>query len=237
VVHRDARIEHTGELRGFRCVVNTPTSHSGMNVLRALFASVHRKGRFFSAVLHSGSHEASLRMVADGFADVASIDRVTYALIERYRPIALRKTRVLCSSVRIPAPPYVTGSQMTDKQVEQIRQALMETLALPSMKVAMEALLLDGLANLPLETYRPIGDLERWALQMGYHEIPWVSTVHLPTGSQRSCISSGAEGVTDSHAGELGTCKATEDRTGNCACTGSGPNGTSGHLYDRFETQ
>jgi hypothetical protein len=60
----------------------------------------------------------------------------------------------------------------------------------------MEALFLDGLANLPLETYRPIGDLERWALRMGYHEIPWVSTVHL-TGSQRSCISSGGEGVTD----------------------------------------
>jgi hypothetical protein len=26
----------------------------------------------------------------------------------------------------------------------------------------MEALLLDGLANLPLETHRPISDLERW---------------------------------------------------------------------------
>jgi hypothetical protein len=62
---------------------------------------------------------------------------------------------------------------MTDKQVEQIRQALTETLAMPSMKVVMEALLLDGLANLPLETYRPIGDLERRARQMGYHEIPW----------------------------------------------------------------
>ena len=60
---------------------------------------------------------------------------------------------------------------MTDKQVEQIRHALMETLAMPSMKVAMAALLLDGLANLPLETYRPIGDPERWPLQMGYHEI------------------------------------------------------------------
>jgi ABC-type phosphate/phosphonate transport system substrate-binding protein len=142
-----------------------------MNVLRALFASLHQKGRFFSAVLHSGSHEASLRMVADGIADVASIDRVTYALIERYRPLALRKTRALCCSVRTPAPPYVTGSQMTDKQVEQIRHALTETLAMPSMKVAMKVLLLDGVTNLPLETYRPIGDLERWSLQMGYHEI------------------------------------------------------------------
>jgi ABC-type phosphate/phosphonate transport system substrate-binding protein len=167
-----------GELRGFRCVVNTPTSHSGMNVLRALFASMHQKGRFFSAVLHSGSHEASLRMIADGFADVASIDRVTYALIERYRPLALRTTRVLCCSVRTPAPPYVTGSQMTDTQVEQIRYPLMETLAMPSMKVAMEALLLDGLANLPVETYRPIGDLERWAHQMGYHEIDDGSQKH-----------------------------------------------------------
>jgi ABC-type phosphate/phosphonate transport system substrate-binding protein len=144
-----------------------------MNMLRALFASMQQNGRFFSAVLHSGSHEVSLRMVADGFADVASIDRVTYALIERYRPLALRETRVLCSSMPTPAPPYVTGAHMTDRQVEQIRLALTETLEMPSMKVVMEALLLDGLANLPLETYRPIGDLEGWARQMGYHEIPW----------------------------------------------------------------
>ena len=196
VVRQDARIDHMEEMRGVRCVINSPSSHSGMNMLRALFASVHQKGRFFSAVLHSGSHEASLRMVANGFADVASIDRVTYALIERYRPLALRKTRVLCCSVRTPAPPYVTGSQMTDKQVEQIRQALTETLAMPSMRVAREALLLDDLANLPLETYRPIGDLERWALRMGYHEIPWVSPVQWPAvGSQQSCTALGPNGL------------------------------------------
>ncbi len=224
VVRRDARIEHTGELRGFRCVVNTPTSHSGMNVLRALFASAHQKGRFFSAVLHSGSHEASLRMVADGFADVASIDRVTYALIERYRPLALRKTRVLCCSVRTAAPPYVTGSQMTDKQVEQIRHALTETLAMPSMKVAMEALFLDGLANLPLEMYRPIGDLEQWALRMGItksHGCP-PRTCRRPAHSDL-VFPLGAEQATDSHTGEPGTCEVTEDRTGNCACTVSDP--------------
>lgn len=178
VVRRDSNIEHTGQLRRSRCVINSPTSHSGMNMLRAIFASVHQEGRFFSAILHSGSHEASLSMVADGLADVASIDRVTYALIERYRPLALRKTRMLCCSMRTPAPPYVTGSQMTDKQVDQIRQALTETLAMPSMKVAKEALLLDGLANLPLETYRPIIDLQQWAARMGYHEIPCISRGH-----------------------------------------------------------
>ena len=122
---------------------------------------------------------------------------------------------------------------MTDKQVEQIQHALTEALAMPSMKVAMEVLLLDGVANLPLETYRPIGDLERWALRMGYHEIPWVSTVHLPPrDSHRSCISPGAERVTDLHAGEPGTFEVIEDRTDNCACTGSDPNGTSGLLDD-----
>jgi ABC-type phosphate/phosphonate transport system substrate-binding protein len=178
VVRQDTKIEHIGELRGSRCVINSPTSHSGMNVLRALFTPEHQQGRFFSAVLHSGSHEASLSMVADGFADVASIDRVTYALIERYRPVALRNTRVLCCSMRTPAPPYVTGSQMTDTQVEQIRQALTETLAMPSMKVAKEALLLDGVVNLPLEAYRPIVDLHRCAARMGYHEIPWLSFGH-----------------------------------------------------------
>src|SRR5437879_1511586 len=45
------------ELRGAHCVINTPTSHSGMNILRSMVAPLHEDGRFFSSVKVSGAHE------------------------------------------------------------------------------------------------------------------------------------------------------------------------------------
>ena len=66
VVREDSPFDLVEDLRGTRCVINTPTSHSGMNVLRALVAPLHSDGRFFSMVCMSGSHQRSLQMIQRG---------------------------------------------------------------------------------------------------------------------------------------------------------------------------
>ena len=72
------------------CVwVNSLESHSGANALRALVAPESRKGRFFSRVRTSGSHAGSIAALVQRRADVAAIDCVTYALLDRYRPSCL----------------------------------------------------------------------------------------------------------------------------------------------------
>lgn len=170
VVRAESRFECLDDLRGSSCVINTPTSHSGMNVLRALFAPMSRNGRFFESVWTTGSHEASLLMIAHGWADVAAIDCVTYALLQRHRSRALREVRVLCCSSRFPAPPYVVGSQVPESEVHQIRQALVETLAAPDMRRVKDALLIKEVVDLPLQSYQSIADLEQRALESKYSE-------------------------------------------------------------------
>ena len=96
------------DLRNAVCVVNSHESHSGANALRALVAPLNRRGRFFSRIVTSGSHPASVAMVARGEADVAAIDCVTYACLERYRPSRLQGTRRLCYTARAPGIPFVT---------------------------------------------------------------------------------------------------------------------------------
>jgi ABC-type phosphate/phosphonate transport system substrate-binding protein len=171
VVRKDSRFECLEDLRGSRCAINTPTSHSGMNVLRALFAPISRNGRFFESVCITGSHEASLMMIADRRADVAAIDCITYDLLQRHRPRALHEIRVLCCTSRFPAPPYVVGSQLSDGEVHQIRQALVETLAAPDMRRVKQALLINEVVDLPLQSYQSIADLERRALESEYSEV------------------------------------------------------------------
>src|SRR5215475_14223755 len=95
VVAGDNPATAIADLRGARCAVNAPDSQSGYSALRAAVAPHARNGRFFSSVVVSGSHVASLQLVAAGATDVAAIDCVTHALVARYRPAALEGTRVL----------------------------------------------------------------------------------------------------------------------------------------------
>jgi ABC-type phosphate/phosphonate transport system substrate-binding protein len=172
VVREDSPARHVEELRGLRAVINSLTSHSGMNILRAMVAPLHRNGRFFSSIAVSHSHEASLRMISNGATDVAAIDCVTYSLLKQHRPESLLRTRAICHSQRLPAPPFVTHAGVSDSELGRIREALLKTLATPAMRAAKEALLLDGVELLPLDEYRSIAELELEALKVGYAEMP-----------------------------------------------------------------
>ena len=171
VVREQSPFSSLDQLRGTRCVVNTLTSHSGMNILRALIAPLHDAGRFFAEVSVSGSHKSSLEMLLVGAADVAAIDCVTYALFQRHRPETHRGTRILCSTVHVPSPPFVTSTSTPPDVVVTIREALQATLADPSSERLRARLLLDRVDWIPLDAYRRIADIEQLANDFGYHEI------------------------------------------------------------------
>jgi ABC-type phosphate/phosphonate transport system substrate-binding protein len=172
VVRGDSNFETIEDLRGTRCVINTPTSHSGMNVLRALVAPLHCNGRFFSAVSMSGSHESSLRMIQRGNVDVAAIDCVTHALLTKYRSSELAGTRVIHVTEPVPAPPYVTAFNAAPETIAAMRDAVLCALDHPSTATAKDALMLTGVEILPDDAYIPIESLESMAHSHEYYEIP-----------------------------------------------------------------
>jgi len=172
IVRDDSRFVRIEDLRGTRCVINTPTSHSGMNVLRALVAPLHCNGRFFSVVRMSGSHERSLQMIQQREVDVAAIDCVTYALLAKHRPSELFGSRVLHRTERVPAPPYVTAASTPPETLARMREAVFCALNHSSVTAAKEALLLSDVEVLPDEAYVPIESLESVAHNHNYCEIP-----------------------------------------------------------------
>lgn len=171
VVAVDSPWERLAELRGRRCVVNTATSHSGMNILRAMVASLSEGGRFFGAVAVSGSHRRSLLAIARGEADVAAIDCVTWALLQRHAPAQLDGLRILCRTTERPAPPYVTRRVADAGELARVRAALHMAAADPAGRQARDELLLDCFVDLPLQAYDAIADLERFAEVQGYYEL------------------------------------------------------------------
>src|SRR5207248_1080800 len=78
--------------------------------LRFAVAPYGGGGSFFGAVKLSGSHRASLEMIARGEAGVAAIDCVTHAFLERVRPHLMRATRILEATAPAPTLPFITQS-------------------------------------------------------------------------------------------------------------------------------
>lgn len=164
VVREDSLPRCFEDLRGTRAVINSPTSHSGMNIFRSMVAPFHEDGRFFEEVLQTGSHEASIASLARNQADVAAIDCITWSLLARRRPGLLTHVRVLARTPRMPAPPFVTGSETADRDIEAMRDALTEILATKSFTETG----LRGIEVLPSDAYAPLFDLERTAQRQGY---------------------------------------------------------------------
>ena len=168
VVAEDVPATDVLHMSGAVCVVNGPESHSGMNALHALIAPASRDGRFFSKVRISGSHAASLEMLRNRQADVASIDCVTYALLESYRQEALSGTRMLGWTDRAPAIPYVTRTDVDNYTVARMRCALHDIFANPDFSTTRQALYLKSLEVLPVQVYEEITGLQAFAARAGY---------------------------------------------------------------------
>jgi ABC-type phosphate/phosphonate transport system substrate-binding protein len=168
IVRADAPVRDFAALRGSVAVINSVDSQSGYSALRALVAPLHRRGRFFADVVESGGHAASIEMVAAGQADVAAIDCVTHALLDRHRPDVLVGTRLLCRSAAAPGLPYVTAAGASADTVRRLQAGLFRALSEPDLAAARDALLLVDAEVLPLSAYGRIREMEAAAAEAGY---------------------------------------------------------------------
>jgi ABC-type phosphate/phosphonate transport system substrate-binding protein len=160
VVREDDRRARFGDFAGAAAAINAEDSHSGFNILRWRAA---REGRspFFGRLERTGGHVASLGAVQAGRADLAAIDCVTFALLERHRPRVLEGIRVLEDTPAAPALPFVTAAGANEEELRVLRRALAETLADPGLADVRAALLLRGAEELPLARYETIRDFAR----------------------------------------------------------------------------
>jgi ABC-type phosphate/phosphonate transport system substrate-binding protein len=168
VVREHDSAETLADLQHRRCVVNEPSSNSGMNLLRAAIAPLSGGARFFESVSSSGSHRRSAEMVASGQADVAALDCVSFAHFQRLYPSADAKLRILCWTPASPSPPFITASATSDTTLHALRSALASAVADSTLSAVCERLFLDGFDFEPDGRFTKVLDSERQAAQFGY---------------------------------------------------------------------
>jgi ABC-type phosphate/phosphonate transport system substrate-binding protein len=168
VVREDEPAQSLADLRGRVCAVNMTGSHSGYNVMRAMIAPLAGGGRFFGEVFESGSHRASLAMVAEGRADLAAIDCVTFGIARRLDLPGVSRLRVMAESPAVPGLPLITGAGTSAEELGRLRVGLAEALADPKLEQARAALGLAGAAWVEPTAYRVIAEMAERAEAAGY---------------------------------------------------------------------
>ena len=126
---------------------------------------------FFGQIVETGSHAASVESVAAGDADVAAIDAVTFALLQRHRPALMRRVRVLHWTVRSPGLPFVTSRRRSHETLIALQQVMSEVVADPGLSDLRRELMLTEFSPLSQAHYRSVLRLAQIAADSGYPEL------------------------------------------------------------------
>ena len=155
--------------RVFGC--NSIHSNSGMNLPRLSLARIAGGVPFFSRVVWTGGHLASMRMLAAGEIDLCSVDCVTWGLAVRHMPEDTTTLRVLSWTEPSPCLPFVTSNRMPDADITALRTALHVVLRKPALRPTLAALHLSGLVQLRESDYRVLDGYEQESDSLGYSDL------------------------------------------------------------------
>jgi ABC-type phosphate/phosphonate transport system substrate-binding protein len=159
------------EFRGATAGLNAQDSNTGMNLFRAAIAPIAGGAPFFRAVVVTGSHEASVAAVAEGVADLAAIDCVSFALLARGRPELAGRVAIVAESPRSPSLPFIASGRLAASAIDAVRQALFAALADPALAEARATLGLESAREASPADYGRVAEIEREAVAMGYSRL------------------------------------------------------------------
>ncbi|SDA57894.1 PhnD/SsuA/transferrin family substrate-binding protein [Sinorhizobium sp. NFACC03] len=171
IVNAKSAARSIEDLRGARAAINDPGSNSGYNLFRASVAPHAIDGRFFSSVLQTGGHVASIDAVSSGVADIAAIDCVTFGNTLRFDPDRVAGVRILAETKKGPGLPFITAASTPAKDLVLLRRVLAETIADPALAEICDTLSLRGISLLGDSDYEALAALDRDAAGQGYPTI------------------------------------------------------------------
>jgi len=170
VVRKDSSFATLEDLKGKTFAYNEKGSQSGYAALLHTLSSVKDAPKYFSSSVQSGGHRASVKMVAEGAADFAAIDAVSWEMALRHERAA-EKLVVIAHSKPTPALPFIT-SLCSSGEIQKRHMAVVNAMASLN-EVVREALLLIGFVPTTPRDYRIIETRLKTTKKI-FHEKYWI---------------------------------------------------------------
>ncbi len=162
IVHNDSPIKTFPELKGKVFAFTDPKSNTGKLYPTYLLKRMgFTPERFFKELLYSYSHNKSVEMVAKKIVDGAATESIVYEhMLKTGSPYA-RKTRVIKRSPPFGIPPVVVTRDIDPALRKQIRDAFLSMHRTTKGKAILDAMMIEGFAEVPDKNYDSIREMER----------------------------------------------------------------------------
>jgi ABC-type phosphate/phosphonate transport system substrate-binding protein len=174
VVAAESPIADLHDAFGKRIAWTAENSQSGWHAPRSLlapYAQRHGAPLFAEAVGPLITPRNVAHAIADGRADLGSLDSYAHDLLRRHdRPLATR-LRVIARTSATPIPPLVGAPSMDPSAAQRLRRALLAVGEAHELASARETLLLSGFAAVLADDYSMLATAARRADALGYVRI------------------------------------------------------------------
>lgn len=174
IVRKDSPIQSWADLRGKSYAYNEINSNSGYNMPRYKLIQLGVKSwdEYFSRVVVSGSHEESIRMVAQGDVDASSVDSLVFDYDRSIGAPDAMKVRIIETLFRggSGAPPVVVSTTSDLATRQALQQALVNMDKDPDGRRILRKSLISRFAPPDDANYDDIRRMEAAARKAGFRD-------------------------------------------------------------------
>ncbi len=125
IVPADSPYQSFADLRGQRLAFTDPLSNSGRLYVQYRLAQMgETPNSFFKETIYTYSHDNSIRAVAQGIVDAATVDSLVFDALVRTEPDFGQRLRVVERSQPFGIPPVVVHPDLDPALKSAVRQAL-----------------------------------------------------------------------------------------------------------------
>lgn len=171
IVRKDSDIRSIHDLRGRTYVYNEETSNSGYNLPRAHLLELGLTQGFFGKLLRSGSHEESIRMVADGRADASYVTSLVLEYDLAHGLGVADRVRVVESLGPTGIPPVVARSGLPEGVRQELRRHLLAMHEDPEGRSILDQALVQHFVPVDDANYQDIRERKNRAEAAGFQHL------------------------------------------------------------------
>lgn len=162
IVPQDSEISEISDLKGKTVAFTDPLSYSGYTFLVHRLRQIDQNPEtFFGRYIYTYSHDKSLRAVANKVVDAASVTRLVYDRAKERQPELAKAVKIIAVSPPAGIGPVVAGKNVSHRQREILRKALLTMHEYPYMTPALQGLSIDRFVLPQPELFEPIRQMLR----------------------------------------------------------------------------
>lgn len=161
IVHRDSPYKSFEDLRGKRFAYNDELSNSGYNLPRHFYLEKKVGKNFFGKITRTGSHEESIRAVANKEADFSFVDSLVLDYENHVKVKDAKAVRVIHSLGPAGVPPLVVSKKMDKALVKRLKGAFLNMHKDPEGQQILDT----GL----IRRFAPVSDSNYQVIRERYH--------------------------------------------------------------------